>query len=275
MPDPFQARHQRLKVWPPSPEVIAYLERKIQADPDWLAFYQYFGWNYPIGPKADSDKIHYRNSCITIEDVPCLGRDGGPDHMRIIFDLETGKALRPPLENINYDFLVPGKYWVYLPSALAVATELFQQERTRLAASRQWLVNKYYVRFGFWPANERSEGQIHYGTGEISEPFIENGVSVYEAHWDHRAGRWDLVIPSNSSGWGTLDMLIASNREILLVQGDELPEPGADGEPLLRNLKLIKKLGPCDIEIKGTYDPAHDGGFDCQRSNFVASNLDL
>lgn len=105
---------------------------------------------------------------------------------------------------------------------------------------------KYYVRFGLWPDNERS------GIGEAYRrihggPAYEEGVSVYEASWDDRKRRWLLWANDETFSFApTLDAVLSEKRDIFLVTGDEVGV-GTDGEPLLRNLKLIKKLSARDI----------------------------
>jgi hypothetical protein len=102
------------------------------------------------------------------------------------------------------------------------------------------LKNRQYIRFGLWSDDERSQNHI---TGEMEE-----GVSVYETMWSDEYKRWD-VFPSHQ-GEETLDSqmehLVEYSNPIFLVKGDEIGE-GQDGEPLLRNVVLIKKLTVYDI----------------------------
>ena len=108
---------------------------------------------------------------------------------------------------------------------------------------------QYYLRFGLWPENERSGIYLNSPGKPIG---YEPGVSVYPAHYDEDKGRWII------DDWGgtvyyypSLDSLISDaedgDREIFIVTGDELEQDGTDGEPLIRNVKLHKKIQITDI----------------------------
>jgi len=107
---------------------------------------------------------------------------------------------------------------------------------------------QFYIRFGDVPEGERSEGYI------LGESFQEMGVSVYDADWDKNFLWWDLNLPGGESGPGTMASLLGGDRPIYLVQGKQVGE-GADGEPLLRDVKTVKRLNVWDVMSSGIYDP--------------------
>lgn len=96
-----------------------------------------------------------------------------------------------------------------------------------------------FYRFDEIPKNEKS--YIWRGEEKIGK---ENGMSVYEAHKNIN-GTYSPVLPFPISE-------IAFNSFIYyikyftgnkyLVTGDLLNETGTDGEPLIKNVKILKKL---------------------------------
>jgi hypothetical protein len=101
-------------------------------------------------------------------------------------------------------------------------------------------MNIVYVRFGGIPENERSR---NYLTKEY-----EAGVSVYEAL--ERDGKYQILLPkldpvsiatlgncyNTAQGlWGK------ENNPLYLIEGDFIGY-GSDGEPLLKNCKIIKRI---------------------------------
>lgn len=105
-----------------------------------------------------------------------------------------------------------------------------------------------YIRFGAIPKNERSKK----GNGVLGDGYkcvgYEEGVSVWNAVKIH--GKWCLVIPhGNSCTHGDItraafpDNCLGCNPQdlIFLVDGDEVGT-GSDGEPLLKNIKVLAKL---------------------------------
>lgn len=96
-----------------------------------------------------------------------------------------------------------------------------------------------FYRFDEIPKNEKS--CIWRGEEKIGK---ENGMSVYEAHKNIN-GTYSPVLPFPISE-------IAFNSFIYyikyftgnkyLVTGDLLDETGTDGEPLIKNVKILKKL---------------------------------
>lgn len=94
-------------------------------------------------------------------------------------------------------------------------------------------LERHFLRFGLWPTSP--EKSIDFQQG-IHEP----GVSVYDAFYDPEAGCYRLdtakVTQYARRAKSYLPMLF--DRHIFVVTGDET-EPGIDGEPCLRNVRLI------------------------------------
>ena len=96
-----------------------------------------------------------------------------------------------------------------------------------------------FYRFDDIPINEKSS--IWRGEEKVGE---ENGVSVYEAHKNIN-GTYSPVLPNpiNKTGFDTFIYFIeyyTGNK--YLVTGDLLETRGSDNEPLIINVKIIKKL---------------------------------
>ena len=96
-----------------------------------------------------------------------------------------------------------------------------------------------FYRFGEIPKNGKS--CIWRGEEKIGE---ELGVSVYEAHKNIN-GTYSPVLPfpTNEKAFNSFIYYIkyfTGNK--YLVTGDLLDETGTDGEPLIKNVKILKKL---------------------------------
>ena len=96
-----------------------------------------------------------------------------------------------------------------------------------------------FYRFDEIPKNEKS--CIWRGEEKIGE---EKGVSVYEAHKNIN-GTYSPVLPfpTNEIAFNSFIYYIkyfTDNK--YLVTGDLLDETGTDGEPLIKNVKILKKL---------------------------------
>ena len=96
-----------------------------------------------------------------------------------------------------------------------------------------------FYRFGEIPKNEKS--CIWRGEEKVGEEF---GVSVYEAHKNIN-GQYSPVLPMPAN-MSTLDTFLHFIRyysgKKYLVTGDVLPFVGIDGEPLIKNVKILKEL---------------------------------
>ena len=136
---------------------------------------------------------------------------------------------------------------------------------------------RFYIRFGPIPKDERSKVFCH-----GIEVGHEIGVSAY--HGVEIDGVWHVVFP-NPSNCNTIDTLQAfvggpgpgspSSDVVYVITGDQVGT-GCDGEPLLRNIRIIKNItgqfvynGNDDraYEMSQEIDPAtgktmYDLGFD-------------
>ena len=94
-----------------------------------------------------------------------------------------------------------------------------------------------YVRFGDIPSNEKSK--IYHGEEEIGD---ENGVSVYPAFELNGNIVLGLTLPITKTTLYTQQHLLEyDNRSCYLVSGDYVGK-GTDGEPLIKNISVIKRL---------------------------------
>lgn len=96
-----------------------------------------------------------------------------------------------------------------------------------------------FYRFGEIPKNEKS--CIWKGKEKVGE---ELGVSVYEAHKNIN-GTYSPVLPFPINEKVFNDFIhhvayFTGNK--YLVTGDLLDETGTDGEPLIKNVKILMKL---------------------------------
>ncbi len=96
-----------------------------------------------------------------------------------------------------------------------------------------------FYRFGKIPKNEKS--CIWRDEEKIGE---ELGVSVYEAHKNIN-GTYSPVIPFPTNEKAFNDFIhhvayFTGNK--YLVTGELLKEAGTNGEPLIKNVKILKKL---------------------------------
>lgn len=95
-----------------------------------------------------------------------------------------------------------------------------------------------YIRFGEIPKNENSK--VHRGDAEIRN---EGGVSVFKAI--ETEGKYYPILPKHPNDNAITDyfyLLLHSNTKVYLVTGDEIFIEGADREPLLMNVKVIKEI---------------------------------
>lgn len=94
-----------------------------------------------------------------------------------------------------------------------------------------------FYRFGEIPKNEKS--CIWKCNEKVGE---EPGVSVYEAHKNIN-GTYSPVLPFTTNEMAFNDFIynvkyFTGNK--YLVTGDLLDETGTDGEPLIKNVKILK-----------------------------------
>ena len=105
-----------------------------------------------------------------------------------------------------------------------------------------------YIRIGELPPTGKS--RIHRGDELIGE---ESGVSVWEAI--ELDGKYRILIPNpcNANAMGDLESYFLKShyyisKPVFEVDGDVIAT-GSDGEPLLTNIRNIKKLGDDIMEI--------------------------
>lgn len=124
------------------------------------------------------------------------------------------------------------------------------------AEKSKFYADKYYIRFGDLPENNKSMNYFH--------KKHEKGISVYPAKWNFKHNMWEIVTDDLSdSGMATLDSLIGdffetdkkrnNGRPIYLLHGQESGETGIeDYEPLIdkNQIKIVKKLLPAEIWIE-------------------------
>jgi hypothetical protein len=112
----------------------------------------------------------------------------------------------------------------------------------------------YYIRIGEIPKDEISRVGQHYRnhtwkariSAMVGEeiPEQEEGVSVYEVQWNKEKWRWEIESGNEQMLAGLSELLFAveeGERKAYLVQGKEVGE-GEDGEPLLKEVKILQEL---------------------------------
>lgn len=87
---------------------------------------------------------------------------------------------------------------------------------------------KTYIRYGLIPESGKSYN--------FRENISENGVSCFEAY---KFGK-DYIIDV-AGGYFTF-LGYADSKTVYEITGEELSEKGSDGEPLLKDAKIIKKI---------------------------------
>lgn len=105
-----------------------------------------------------------------------------------------------------------------------------------------------YIRIGEIPLSGKS--RIHCGDELLGE---EQGISVWEAVELH--GKYRILIPNpcNANAMGDLDSTFLKSHyyrstPVYEVDGDVVGT-GSDGEPLLDNIEVIKKLSDDVMDI--------------------------
>lgn len=103
-----------------------------------------------------------------------------------------------------------------------------------------------FIRFGEWHPTERSRNYARGGT--------EDGVSVYDVAWRSKEKRWDVRMPTEADNphgpedtfWTLLKKAEAGEDPVFILKGDVVGV-GHDGEPLIRNIRVVKKVDPKDL----------------------------
>jgi len=107
-------------------------------------------------------------------------------------------------------------------------------------------MTKCYIRFGNIPDNEISK--VYRGDATIKE---EAGVSVWDCTFADDVPY--PMLPPNPSKDAVSDYFyhIFGDRPVYLVTGDELIEKGSDGEPLLKDVTIIREYTKDYAYLKG------------------------
>ena len=218
--------------WPPPQQELLRAQQRIFQDPQWLAYYKYFGWNFNA---INHDHVAYdpHKKVFHFYYVPGIFSDGDPDHLIVDIDPAGNVVVR------NDEYSVP------LPEALAVCMNYVRTA----APFMQYFNGRYYVRFGPWSTEEVSK---NYATGHL-----ERGVSAYDAEFDLDTRRWNLEVTNEAAAAGTMQSLIYGTRDIFLITGTEVAR-GSDDEPVLKGIKILKRLTKKDIFVGGMFDPYED-----------------
>jgi hypothetical protein len=225
--------------WPPTPSEMAVIERQVLQNPEWVARWAYFGWSWNEAKNYHFDR---HNQYFNFFDVPeiCYMHDKvTPD--RGILRIGVDGTIIP----INSEY---SHHYVFLPSAIANCKRVVAKAQAWLP----YLTGNYYIRFGRWRDHEQSRNGL---TGEL-----EKGVSAYHASFDMEERRWAVDASVNEDTIsGTMGSFFSRpDQKVFLVQGTELRSTGSDGEPLLKNVKLIKTLTMDDVFCPGIFDPRED-----------------
>ena len=155
----------------------------------------------------------------------------------LVIQLEKTTGTSPHSREIIKDFFQKAvqKYMNCLRIANGEIGSLVE-ENYRLK-EKQGEQKPLYIRFGDIPNNEKSK--IYRGEEEIGE---ENGVSVYPAFESNGDIVIGLTFPITRTSLHTQQHLLEyDNRPCYLVSGDCVGK-GIDGEPLIRNICIIKQL---------------------------------
>lgn len=246
------ARTPEFSSGPPPEAEFRRAERWMLQDPEWLAYWAKFGWTSWVDVPRDQWDVDPRTLLFHFRNVPSLGRmpEGRifPDRTSVYFNLDGSRGDPRPAE---YD-----DAYVALPAALDTCRSLIRRKQKMLRHALPFLKGRYFVRFGRWPEGERSQNFL--ASRLAGRPVFEDGVSAYDATFDLATGRWDIQTVDDDAVMGTMQELIYGSRDIFLIQGDVLPGGGADGEPLLHHVRLIRRLDKRDIVVTGVFDPEHD-----------------
>ncbi len=229
--------------WPLTPQQFKEVERQVLQNPEWLAFWAKFEWRSWMSPSNWYYNPH--TDIFSFYDVPQISYihgKVGPD--RGILQIKSNGEIDHSKRGEYAD------YFAFLPSCIDVCINKVREASPKM----KYLKGSYYIRFGMWPQNERSRNWLVRDRVEL-----EKGVSVYHASYDLEGDRWAIDASVDEAAIsGTMQSLIYGSRPIFLVQGTELKNDGADGEPLLHNVKLIKQLNKKEVYCPGIFDPAED-----------------
>ena len=141
--------------------------------------------------------------------------------------------------------------------------KLFSQKLIKEGLER----NNIYIRFGKIPKLEQSSiGLDDEMRAEMGNATHESGVSVYKASMRPNGKGYNLLDTNSEKakydigGNYISDMFeeifkdAIAYGDIFLVTGTKLKQTGSDGEPLLRNVSVIKRLKLSDIFLDDRSD---------------------
>lgn len=111
---------------------------------------------------------------------------------------------------------------------------------------------EFFIRFGDLPKSGKSK--IGPGTNPLAlwgreDTDNEAGVSVWETEFNKNKNRWVI----HAGNYASLAELFAQARPIYLVKG-EIVGYGSDGEPVISDATIIKKLSPKEVDVPGWSD---------------------
>ena len=180
------------------------------------------------------------------------------DGANIMFSQSLKEEMFPELKE-SEDERIRRNIKIALMSMEENLTDFYSTHHTSQKELLAWLEKQgterkqLYVRFGDIPSNEKSK--IYRGEEEIGE---ENGVSVYPAFELNGNIVLGLTLPITRTTLYTQQHLLEyDNRPCYLVSGDYIGS-GTDGEPLIRNISIIKRLDNYrikEIEKQGEQKP--------------------
>jgi len=241
--------------WPMDAHGIARIEQRILQNPNWLAYWERFDWTswQWLTCRYWYDK---HNQKVAFYEVPCIAYHNSavvPDRTSVTYDLKSQSW--DPAHGLTRHY--NGQLTqVIMPSAIHLIKSWIKKNLT--GQNLEYLNGRYYVRFGRWREDERSKNWL--ASKIEGQDVWELGVSAYHADWDIDEQRWNIADGINYDTInGTMNSLISDpNKQIYLIQGRELPTDGEDGEPLLKDVKLVKVLDVKDICFPGVFDPRQD-----------------
>lgn len=240
----------RIPNWPLSKSEFRTVEQQIFQHPEWLGWWARFDWTSWQRPMTniwfDKNKMQF-----TFYDVPRIFHDNRegvptrtqPDRASLTLDLNLHVVEKPS----QYD-----DFYAYLPTAVEVCRDYVRDRVKFIRDNIRFLEIPCFIRYGRWRDEERSQNFL--ASKEEGQEVWENGVSVYNATLDVEHGHWEIDLDVNENTInGTLSSLFYGTKKIYLVTGKQIGE-GSDGEPLLKNVKLLKELDKKDVKVSGVFD---------------------
>lgn len=228
--------------WPLNASELRALEREVLQKPEWLARWAYFDWrSFQVAQRYWYDRTR---DAFVFSDVPQFGwQDGKVTPSRTQLTIFSNGQIKDNASQYSH-------LYATLPTAIEACMAVVRMAQPKLALMK----GVYYIRFGKWDTKtEQSRNGL--------TKRMEDGISVYHVNYELDENRW-AIDPSVDEAAinGTMQSLIYDKpyRPAFLVQGDEQERLGSDGEPLLKNVRLIKELHRHDFYVPGMFDPKED-----------------